>query len=344
MTEQTLPPGPLMMDVQATRLSHDDRDLLRHPIVGGVVLFSRNYENPQQLRELITDMRRARPGPLLISVDHEGGRVQRFRDGFSRIPAMRQLGLLYDQQPQTALQLAADTGWLLASELGACGIDFSFTPVVDIDRQLCDAIGDRALHRSPLAVSALAAALLAGLHRAGFAGVIKHYPGHGGVSIDSHLALPRDARPLEVLEEHDILPFRCLCQQPRVAVMPGHVVYPLIDPMPASLSPHWLQQQLRGELGFNGPIISDDLHMNAATDFAGPNAAAPMAQSAGCDLLLVCNDRPAVIELLDSDALVCGDSQSVKRRLSLCARNSPTDEAELQRVQQRVLAFAQQHS
>ncbi len=330
-----------MIDVASTELDDQDREVLQHPAVGGVVLFSRNYSDPAQLTRLVQSMRQARSGPLLICVDHEGGRVQRFRDGFTVIPAMRQLGHLYDHDTQSAISLASDCAWLYATELAQCGIDFSFAPVLDIDRGLCDAIGDRALHSEPRIVASLAGAVIDGLNRAGFACVLKHFPGHGGVSVDSHESIPRDPRPVSVLYEDDMLPYRALLSEARVAVMPGHVVYPDVDERPASLSSHWLQDILREHMGFDGPVISDDLHMGAATEFAGPHDAAPLAIAAGCDLVLVCNDRPAVLHLLQAEALTGGDAAAIDRRLQMVAQaTDPIDEFQLQLVRAKLADFA----
>lgn len=315
-----------MVDVAATELDDRDRAILREPVVGGVVLFSRNYRDREQLCELVQSMRQARSGPLLIGVDHEGGRVQRFREGFTAIPAMRQLGQFYDRQPHAAISLASECAWLYATELAQCGIDFSFAPVVDIDRGLCAAIGNRALHAQAQAVANLAEAIIDGQQRAGFASVLKHFPGHGGVAIDSHESLPQDTRSFAQLFDEDMLPYRALLRECGTAVMPSHVIYSQVDQRPASLSPVWLQDILRGHMGFAGPVISDDLHMGAATEFAGTYDAAPLALAAGCDLVLVCNDRAAVLHLLESDALALGDSAAVERRMQMIAR--PVDSSE----------------
>ena len=340
MTSRSPEPGPLMVDVASTELDPQDREVLQHPAVGGVVLFSRNYSDRQQLVELVQSIRQARSGTLLIGVDHEGGRVQRFRDGFTAIPAMRHLGRYYDREAQGAISLASECAWLYATELAQCHIDFSFAPVLDIDRGLCDAIGDRALHSDARVVASLAGAVIDGLHRAGFASVLKHFPGHGGVSIDSHESLPQDARAIADLYEDDMLPYRALLAEPRVAVMPGHVVYPDVDERPASLSSHWLQDILRKHMGFDGPIISDDLHMGAATEFAGPHDAAPQALAAGCDLVLVCNDRPAVLHLLETDALAIGDNGAVQRRRQMIATAAdPIDHGQLQLMRAKLADF-----
>ncbi len=330
-----------MVDVASTELDDEDREILSHPAVGGVVLFSRNYADRRQLTRLVTSMRQARPGPLLIGVDHEGGRVQRFRDEFTPIPAMRAFGHCHDSNPDSAIALACECAWLYATELAQCGIDFSFAPVLDIDRGLCDAIGDRALHSQPSVVALLAQALTQGLRQAGFASVLKHFPGHGGVAVDSHLALPADTRDFDTLFNNDILPYRQLLTNPGTAVMPGHVVYPLVDDRPASLSSRWLQDILRGQLEFTGPIISDDLHMGAATEYAGPFDAAPQALEAGCDLVLVCNDRPAVLHLLNTDALAAADATSVERRLQMLAQPcDPVTNERLQAARDRLAQFS----
>ena len=286
--------GPLMIDIAGTALSDLDRQRLRHPLVGGVILFSRNYQSPAQLSALCEEIHGLREPMLPIAVDHEGGRVQRFREGFSRLPAMASLGEQWNESPQAAVTAARGVGFLLASELRAQGVDFSFTPVLDLDWGRSGVIGDRAFHRDPAAVGELAAALIAGLHDAGMACCGKHFPGHGWAEADSHVAIPVDERSLAELEA-DILPYRQLHLD---AVMPAHVIYPRVDPRPAGFSPVWLGK-LRREIGFDGVIFSDDLSMEGAAVAGGIVERADAAWSAGCDMLLVCNAPAAVGELLD---------------------------------------------
>ena len=282
-----------MLDIEGLTLTPADRDLLREPSVGGVILFSRNYESPPQLAELVASIRSLRRPPLLIAVDHEGGRVQRFRDGFTAIPAMRRIGRLYDSNPDDALQLSQTTGWLIAAELRALDIDLCFAPCVDLDWGVSEVIGDRAFHRDPQVVAELASAFCRGLRSAGMAAVAKHFPGHGAVVADSHDALPVDRRVYgDILD--DIRPYDLLNARRQLAgVMLAHVVYAETDPLPAGFSPYWIQTELRAQLGFDGAVFSDDLSMKATAEFGPVPARAQRALAAGCDMILVCNDRPA---------------------------------------------------
>jgi beta-N-acetylhexosaminidase len=290
--------GPVMLDVEGVELSAAEKQLLRHPLVGGVILFSRNYRSPQQLCELTAAIRSLRQPELLIAVDHEGGRVQRFQEGFSRIPPMRHLGVAWDRERGTACTAAADIACVLASELLACGVDFSFTPVLDVDFGESGVIGDRAFHSDPAAIAQLSAVLIAGLRAAGMASVGKHFPGHGHVRADSHLAVPVDERSYAEIEAADLLPYRELIKQGLSAVMPAHVIYPDVDEHPAGFSPIWLRQILRGQMGFDGMIFSDDLSMEGASVAGGVVERAHAALTAGCDMVLLCNAPAAAVELL----------------------------------------------
>ncbi len=292
--------GPLMLDVAGTELDADDLRRLRHPLVGGVILFARNYRSPTQLKALTASIHAVRQPPLLIAVDHEGGRVQRFREGFTRIPAMRELGRVWDHNPRRARQLAEETGWVLAAELRAHGIDFSFTPVLDIDYGSSGVIGDRAFHRNTQAVSELAHALMSGLRRGGMAAVGKHFPGHGFVIADSHVAVPVDERAPAEIEHDDLVPFRRLIDDGLPAIMPAHVIYPRVDNRPAGFSRVWLQEVLRRRLGFHGAIFSDDLAMEGAGVAGGVTQRALAALEAGCDMVLLCNRPDLADELLDA--------------------------------------------
>jgi beta-N-acetylhexosaminidase len=286
--------GPLMIDIAGTQLSDLDRERLRHPLVGGVILFSRNYESREQLQALCTEIHALRQPALLIAVDHEGGRVQRFRDGFTVLPAMRQLGEWWLDTPRAARECTRDVGYLLAAELRAMGVDLSFAPVLDLDWGRSGVIGNRAFHADPEAVTALAGALIDGMQMAGMACCGKHFPGHGWVEADSHLAIPVDERsPAEL--ETDLTPYRKLKLD---AVMPAHVIFPQVDDRPAGFSPVWLGK-LRGELGFDGVIFSDDLSMQGAAFAGGMVARAEAAWEAGCDMLLICNSPDAVGEVLE---------------------------------------------
>lgn len=285
-----------MLDIEGTELRPADRSLLAEPAVGGVVLFSRNYESAGQLTDLVSAIRAIRSPPLLIGVDHEGGRVQRFRDGFTRIPPMRQLGRRYDADPVEAQEAARVAGWLMASELRSVGIDLSFAPCVDLDWSVSDVIGDRAFHSDPDVVAELAGAFCRGLHSAGMAPVAKHFPGHGAVVADSHEALPVDRRPYGDLMD-DMRPYESLINMRRLpAVMLAHVVYAETDPKPAGFSSYWIGNQLRSQLGFDGAVFSDDLSMKAAAGFGSMPTRAGAALEAGCDMVLICNDRPAAQE------------------------------------------------
>ena len=292
--------GPVMLDLCGTELSDEEREVLCHPLVGGVILFSRNYESPAQLAALTQAIHALRQPPLLIAVDHEGGRVQRFREGFTRIPPMRHLGEIWDRQPQQARKFAHQVGFILASELRACGVDFSFTPVLDIDYGASQVIGDRAFHRLPQAIAELAHHLMLGMKEAGMAAVGKHFPGHGFVAADSHLAVPVDERDLADMQLFDLEPFRQMIHYGLPAMMPAHVVYPKIDDKPAGFSPRWLKDILRGELAFDGVIFSDDLSMEAAKVGGDVVSRGQAALAAGCDMVLVCNDPGSAKKLLES--------------------------------------------
>ncbi len=290
--------GPVMLDVLGTVLTPDDEARLLHPLTGGVILFRRNFASVSQLTELTAAIRALRPTPLLIAVDHEGGRVQRFLDGFTRIPPMRELGRLWDRFPQRARHLAHQTGFVLAAELRGCGIDFSFTPVLDVDHGQSSVIGDRAFHSDPQAIAELAHHLLMGMKQAGMHTVGKHFPGHGFVAADSHLAIPMDERPFVDIELCDLIPFRQMILFGLTAVMPAHVIYPAVDSRPAGFSPVWLKEILRNQIGFEGCIFSDDLSMEGATVAGGIVQRASAALNAGCDMVLVCNKPESADELL----------------------------------------------
>ena len=290
--------GPLMVDIAGHTLSAEDREVLAHPLVGSVILFTRNYTDPQQLTALIAELHALRHPALLVAADQEGGRVQRFRAGFTPLPALRLLGHQFDQSSATGLDLARRHGWLMASELLACGLDFSFAPCVDLDYGLSTVIGDRAFHSRAEVVAEMAVAYMHGMRDAGMAATAKHFPGHGAVVADSHHALPVDRRALVDLEA-DLTPYRRLIDNGLPAVMVAHVQFPKVDELPASLSRRWITDVLRGELRFRGTVFSDDLSMAGAAQFGGICERAQRALHAGCDVLPVCNARPAVLELLD---------------------------------------------
>ncbi len=319
-----LPLGPLMIDIAGLQLSDLEQERLCHPLVGGLILFARNYASPQQLEQLTAAVHALRSPALPIAIDHEGGRVQRCRDGFTRLPAMRRLGEQWDRDPKAAWLAARGIGYVLAAELRARGVDLSFTPVLDLDWGRRSVIGDRSLHADPVAVVRLAGALIEGLHRAGMAACGKHFPGHGWVEADSHVALPVDERELEELAP-DIEPYR---QLELDAVMPAHVIYRRLDPRPAGFSRFWTGM-LRNQLGFNGVIFSDDLSMAGASVAGGICERCTAAWDAGCDLLLVCNSPDAVGELL-ANWQPPGDPLRSQRVERLVPTNPAVDWADLQ--------------
>ena len=291
--------GPVMVDVGGLELTPDDVERLQHPQVGGVILFARNFAAPLQLIQLTHSIRELRSPALLIAVDHEGGRVQRFRHGFTPIPAMRELGKLWDRDPAQAIAAARGCGFVIGSELQAHGVDFTFAPVLDVDYGESGVIGDRALHSDPHAIAVLAEALQAGLNAAGMTSIGKHFPGHGYVRADSHLEIPVDDRTLAEITAADLLPFQRLARSGMGGVMPAHVVYPKVDSKPAGFSSVWLQKILREKLGFPGIIFSDDLMMEGASSAGGVLARANAALNAGCDMALLCNDPRAADSLLE---------------------------------------------
>jgi len=299
-----LPLGPVILDPQGAALTDEDRGRLLHPAAGGVILFARSYESPGQLQALTEEIRALREPQLLIGVDHEGGRVQRFQAGFTALPPMRSLGRLWDRDREAGRAAAHAAGYVIAAELAAHGLDFSFTPVLDLDYGSSAVIGDRALHFDPLATGALAAALIAGLDEGGMPAVGKHFPGHGYAQADSHVALPTDERPLAEIRRKDLPPYAAAIKAGLAAVMPAHVVYPKVDSEPAGYSRVWLQDVLRGELGFGGLIFSDDLSMAGATGAGDVGARARSALAAGCDMVLLCNDPQGQERLLEALAQV----------------------------------------
>ena len=305
-------PGTVMLDVAGLRLGPEEKERLRHPATGGVILFARNFESPRQLRALTAEIRAQRPG-LLIAVDHEGGRVQRFQEGFTRIPPMRLLGQRWEADAGGARALAEAIGYVIAMELRAHGVDFSFAPVLDVDFGSSSVIGDRAFSDEPTVIASLAGAFVAGLSAGGAASVGKHFPGHGYVKADSHVDVPVDTRNLSDIEETDLYPYRGLIAQGLSAVMPAHVIYPKVDSKPAGFSRVWLQDILRGLLKFDGMIFSDDLSMEGASGAGGPADRAIAAVEAGCDMVLVCNAPDAAAEVLEA----LKDHAPAPRRMAL---------------------------
>lgn len=309
-----------MLDLAATSLQDDEPALLRNPQVGGVILFARNVESRHQVAALVAEIRAVAP-QLLIAVDQEGGRVQRFKQGFTLLPAMQQLGDLWLADRDAGLDLTRDCGWLMAAEVIACGLDISFAPVLDVDRDTSSIIGDRAFSDQPQLVADIAAAFIEGMNEAGMAATGKHFPGHGGVFADSHLEAPVDQRDWGQLIEHDLIPFVALAKK-LGGIMPAHITFPAIDPNSVGFSQFWLQQVLRDKLGFDGVIFSDDLAMKGADVAGGYVQKAQLALDAGCDMILVCNDRSGALEVLDfmTEQQVSG-SDRIKRML----KKSPVD-------------------
>ena len=287
----------LMLDLEGLQVSDVEKVLLSHPGTGGLILFTRNYQDRQQLAELVRQIRAVRP-EILIAVDQEGGRVQRFRDGFVRLPPMAALGRRYDQTPQLAMAEASLVGELMASELTELDIDLSFAPVLDLDYGTSTVIGDRSFHGDADAMIALAGAFIDGMSAAGMAATGKHFPGHGHVVADSHLELPVDPRPLAEIEAADLRPFVALAQK-LDGIMPAHVIYSAVENQTAGFSRYWLQTRLREQMGFRGVIFSDDLSMAGAHGVGGYAERARAALAAGCDMVLACNNRTGAEQVLD---------------------------------------------
>ena len=295
-TPKSLPLGPIMCDLDGLELVADERELLLHPLIGGVILFSRNFDSPKQLIQLTSEIHKLRQPELLIAVDHEGGRVQRFHDGFSQLPAC---GLIGKYEPiKEALLLAEHMGWLMAVELLSVGVDFSFAPVLDVGGAISEVIGDRAFHVEPEKVSQFGQAFMVGMKEAGMAAVGKHFPGHGSVIEDSHFSIPVDHRPFENINMHDLIPFKALIDAGILGLMPAHVIYSEVDKIPAGFSSVWLGEILRKQLKFQGTIFSDDLSMEGAKigDYIERTK---VALEAGCDMVLICNNKEGVISVLD---------------------------------------------
>jgi beta-N-acetylhexosaminidase len=316
-----MPLGPVMLDLEGTTLTRSETRLLSHPRAGGVILFTRNFESRTQLERLVGQIHALRTPRLLVAVDHEGGRVQRFREEFTRLPAAARLGECHDGDPGRSRELARMAGWLMAAELRAVGVDFSFAPVLDLAHGVSGVIGDRAFHRDPEVVAELAHGYMSGMHEAGMAAVGKHFPGHGGVREDSHLALPVDSRTEAELDS-DILPFERMIRYGLAGIMPAHVIYEHCDGLPAGFSTYWLRQVLRQRLGFDGVIFSDDLSMAGAECMGDFPDRARAALRAGCDMVLVCNHPEAasqIMEALDEEP----DPVSIARLARMHGRRGP---------------------
>ena len=289
-----------MLDLRGFQLEKDERKLLLHPLVGGVILFSRNFSDIAQLRELTNEIHQLRNPALLIAVDHEGGRVQRFHEGFTRLPACACYGQLYEKDKTQARDYAENAGWLSAMELLSVGIDLSFAPVLDINPGVSQVIGNRAFHADPEIVADLAMYFCRGMKKAGMAAVGKHFPGHGSVSADSHHAVPLDGRHFQEIAMRDMVPFQRLLTSHLQGIMPAHVIYSEVDEKPAGFSSHWLEQVLRNQLGFQGTIFSDDISMKGAEVLGSYTERASAAIAAGCDMVLVCNNQLAAKKVLET--------------------------------------------
>lgn len=335
--------GPIMMDLVGTQISDTERELLLHPQVGGLILFTRNFESIEQIALLVSEVRSLRTPHLLIAVDHEGGRVQRFHEGFTRLPPASVFGEIYKQDQNKAREYAELTGWLMAAELRAINVDFSFAPVLDLAHGVSGVIGNRAFHSKPEIAATLAYAFMHGMSLAGMSGVGKHFPGHGGVAEDSHLALPVDHRDMETLIKADIVPFEKMIHNHLPAIMPAHVIYDQVDDKPAGYSSIWLKQILRDRLKFQGVIFSDDLSMEAAGIGGSYGERALLALEAGCDMVLVCNHPDAVSEVIEA----LGDYSNPASQVRLTRmhgkesfeRDTLLDSAKWQQANQMVLAL-----
>ena len=339
-----LAPGPVVVDVQGTAMTREEEDRLRHPLVGGVILFARNFTSRKQLTKLTRRIHKVR-NTLLIAVDHEGGRVQRFReDGFTALPAMGQLGELWMQDAMAAMRTATDVGLVLAAELRACGVDLSFTPVLDLDYGRSQVIGNRSFHRDPRVVAMLARAVAQGLAQAGMSACGKHFPGHGYVQADSHHDIARDSRTLARILNEDAAPYQWLGDGVIPSVMPAHVIYTKVDASPAGFSRRWIQDILRDKLSYDGVVFSDDLTMEGAAVAGGIVERAEAALAAGCDMVLVCN-RPDLADELLAGLSTTHDAESPRRIARLMPRvpalGWKTLQADLayQRARERVLAL-----
>jgi beta-N-acetylhexosaminidase len=291
--------GPVMLDIGGLALTDEDRKRLLHPQTGGIILFARNYESPAQLKSLVDDIHALRNPRLIVAVDQEGGRVQRFKDGFQHLPAMGLLGDLYDRDDERAIELTETIGWIASSELLHYGVDLSFSPVLDLGHKISSVIGDRAFHTHPDIITRLANAYIRGMRAAGMEAVGKHFPGHGSVEGDSHHVMPFDRRSLATIEAHDLVPFRRVIATHLAGIMMAHVIYDQVDDQPAGYSPFWIHEILRDKLGFEGVVFSDDLSMSGAEIVGGYAERAKASLLAGCDMLLVCNNPQGADEVLD---------------------------------------------
>lgn len=292
--------GTLIIDLTGPTLLPEEKEMLAHPLIGGVILFTRNYESFQQLNDLCHQIRHSRRQTLLIMVDQEGGRVQRFISEFTRLPHMAEFGHLYHRHPQFAYELTKESAWLMAHELLAANIDLSLAPVLDLNKGVSHVIGNRAFHADTVIVSKLANAFIKGMNEAGMASTGKHFPGHGSITLDSHVSIAKDLRSFNVIKQEDLLPFANLIKAGITAMMASHIIFPDVDDVPVGFSAFWIKKILRSQLNFNGPIMTDDLNMegaNISLDFSDRVLA---ARDAGCDFSLLCNNKTAVVQVLDT--------------------------------------------
>ncbi len=294
-----MPLGPVMLDITGIELTELEREVLLHPNSGGVIFFERNFESKEQIERLTTEIHALRSPALLIAVDQEGGRVQRFRDGYVNLPPVRRIGELYDTDPEQALVAAHHVAWVMATEILSAGIDFSFAPVLDVASVESEVIGNRSFHANAAVVAELAGAFVSGMHHAGMVAVGKHFPGHGGVAADSHVETPVDVRKFNDVWQGDLVPYRSLVND-LDGVMTAHVLYENIESNLPTYSEYWLQQVLRDDIGFDGIVFSDDLSMQGAADIGGPLARAECALNAGCDMALICNDPDAATNVVEN--------------------------------------------
>lgn len=292
--------GCLIFDLQGTEVLPEEREMLQHPLVGGVILFKQNYESREQLTRLCHAIHASREQPLLIMVDQEGGRVQRFINDFSRLPFMAAFGTLFDNNPESGCRMAKDCGWLMAIELLSAGVDLSLAPVLDLNKGISSVIGKRAFHSDPQSVIQLATAFINGMNEAGMAATGKHFPGHGSVTLDSHVAMPVDEREIGEIEREDMIPFAGMIKAGVAGVMAAHIIFPAVDHLAVGYSKRWLKDILRSQLGFGGAIFSDDLNMEGANISANHADRVIAAREAGCDFTLLCNNRQGVIKVLDT--------------------------------------------
>ncbi len=338
-TPVAMPRGPVMFDIAGLTLSAEDRERLLHPAAGGIILFAENFESKEQLTKLVQAIKSVRDPALIVAVDQEGGRVQRFKDGFAKLPPARAYGTAFDESMNLGRDLAWVGGWAMASELRSTGVDISFAPVLDVDLANSSVIGDRSFHSDPGAVTVLASSFVDGMAHAGMVATGKHFPGHGGVTADSHEELPIETRDRKVLELCDLRPFESLIRTDRLAaIMTAHVKYERVDEHAPTFSSKWLKDELRERLGFKGIVFSDDLHMQGAATVGSPVQRAQAALDAGCDVPLICRDKAAADQILDHVAKAGGALADPMAGLAAgSARIHPKDDPDMSDAWDRAL-------